>query len=202
MTEETDALNARIRVLENQVADMQRLVQDTSDLLDIARANGLDKFLTGHGFWQSQGGIMQFDQHGIQITPTSSQNVALFFISAFSTDPASQNGVGTLVGDIFSNYADIGISAKSPDGTASIGLTCLAHNTATSQYIQANGAPFWMPVTAIDYAANQDGMLWYRSDTDKFRARINGATENLATESYVAANAPTGFADAFLVMGG
>lgn len=28
----------------------------------------------------------------------------------------------------------------------------------------------------------QDGDLWYRSDTDKFRARVNGATESLVTE--------------------
>jgi hypothetical protein len=41
-------------------------------------------------------------------------------------------------------------------------------------------------VTA-DFTTLIDGMLWYRSDTDKFRARINGATENLATESYVTA---------------
>ena len=31
----------------------------------------------------------------------------------------------------------------------------------------------------------EDGTIWYRSDTDKFRARINGTTENLALESFV-----------------
>jgi len=36
-----------------------------------------------------------------------------------------------------------------------------------------------------------DGSLWYRSDTHKFRARINSATENLATEAYVTAALPT-----------
>ena len=40
-----------------------------------------------------------------------------------------------------------------------------------------------------DFASLLDGMIWYRSDTDKFRARINGVTENLATESYVTAAA-------------
>jgi len=38
---------------------------------------------------------------------------------------------------------------------------------------------------ATDPAILADGELWYRTDTDKFRARINGGTENLATEGYV-----------------
>lgn len=46
-----------------------------------------------------------------------------------------------------------------------------------------------------------DGDLWYRSDTDKFRARVNGVTENLATETYVAANAASGYAATMLLAG-
>jgi hypothetical protein len=39
------------------------------------------------------------------------------------------------------------------------------------------------PLTAAD------GQLFWRSDTDKYRVRLNGAYENLATESYVTAAA-------------
>jgi hypothetical protein len=31
----------------------------------------------------------------------------------------------------------------------------------------------------------EDGMLWHRADLDKIRARLNGATQNVATEAYV-----------------
>lgn len=37
----------------------------------------------------------------------------------------------------------------------------------------------------------EDGTLWYRSDTDKFRARVNGTTENLALESFVTGSGST-----------
>jgi hypothetical protein len=40
-----------------------------------------------------------------------------------------------------------------------------------------------------DPAAPADGTVWHRSDLDKIRARLNGATENLATESYTASYA-------------
>lgn len=44
-------------------------------------------------------------------------------------------------------------------------------------------------MTADFTTALEDGMLWYRTDTDKFRARVNGSTVNLLTSAdSVAAN--------------
>jgi hypothetical protein len=46
-----------------------------------------------------------------------------------------------------------------------------------------NGGPLSLFSDTSDPAAIADSMLWYRSDLDRFRARANGVTENLAYES-------------------
>ena len=229
MSEETDALSNRIRQLESQVADMQRLVQDTSDLLDIARANGLDKFLTGHGLMEYGSGVMRLDSTGIHILTSATDAAAIYFGDRFTvntgTPPVAymvgqgltSNGNGyarlQLISaasgangaaldifsrDTFSHYASL--HAQYQGNVFGIQAYADGNNNG---YVKVFSCPLWLSTSTSEPSTNlSDGMIWYRSDTDKFRARINGATENLATESYVVANAPTGFADAFLVMGG
>lgn len=47
------------------------------------------------------------------------------------------------------------------------------------------GAQVNLGSVTSDPASPADGALWYRSDTDKFKARANAATQSLATEAYV-----------------
>lgn len=232
MSEETDALNNRIRQLENQVADMQRLVQDTSDLLDIARANGLDKFLTGHGLVEFGGGVDRLDAFGLQFN-VSSNTPAMYFTPTFfkvsdtpnTTDyPYTISGVEGYAQD--NSAAQVEMFIKNKGGTqaqyAALYWDNLQQHFIVNfdgnyllEAVQEPGTSYrrvilGAPLVFENYAsadptvALTDGELWYRSDTDKFRARANGVTENLATESYVASGAgvATGFADHFLVMGG
>ena len=56
--------------------------------------------------------------------------------------------------------------------------------------VMVRGAVLNIEGGPLDLGMN-DGSLYYRTDTFKFRARINGATENLATESYVTTAIPT-----------
>lgn len=53
--------------------------------------------------------------------------------------------------------------------------------------------PLRLDTVAADFTntAIYNGMLWYRTDTNKFRARINGVTENLATETFASAEVTT-----------
>lgn len=145
MSEETDALNNRIRQLENQVADMQRLVQDTSDLLDIARANGLDKFLTGHGFWQSQAGTLYFDPNGMTIvTPTADATVDVVWRSAYNRSHVASgdnyniihgynDGVDALLGMF--TYLEAGNTYANMNLTASVGAPQAATNVHGDVYV-------------------------------------------------------------------
>lgn len=57
-------------------------------------------------------------------------------------------------------------------------------DSTNDRYFQINNTPLWLNNgTGADFATLSDGMLWYRSDLDRFRARANGTTENLAYES-------------------
>lgn len=74
------------------------------------------------------------------------------------------------------------IASNYPDVTPEFGLYC----DATNVYFTVNEAPVWLQGMAADPTTTlSDGMLWYRSDTDKMRLRANGATVNLATETIV-----------------
>lgn len=69
-------------------------------------------------------------------------------------------------------------------GSGYNGTVTLSYNDATvSGNLALSSVPLYLVGTASDFANLSDGMLWYRSDTDRFRARANGVTENLAYES-------------------
>jgi hypothetical protein len=82
------------------------------------------------------------------------------------------------------------LEARSADGiTTRARLAVKSFTGAGGRYVAVLDSPFWLAAVTADDAALLDGMLWYRSDTDKVRLRANGATENLATETYVTNNA-------------
>ena len=69
------------------------------------------------------------------------------------------------------------MSARSDDNTASFRVRAMLG--ASGFYAQLVDTPLWLGVFTSDPAVLEDGMIWYRSDTDKFRVRVNGVTVNL-----------------------
>ncbi len=57
-----------------------------------------------------------------------------------------------------------------------------------SRYASFTNVAALFALVTSDFANLLNGMLWYRSDTDKYRVRVAGVTQNLATEAYVTAN--------------
>lgn len=206
MSEETDALNNRIRVLENQVADMQRLVQDTSDLLDIARANGLDKFLTGHGLVEYGGGTMRLDQNGIQVLTQTPLTNAIWFVNT-SLKHTPDVGQGYGLGQLYSNATDSQpiIALRVVDSSSNSNKIQILTDTAGTNEKITIDAPLVLANYATEPSTAEPGKVLYKTSTNKYRAYDGGtaAWENLATETFVGAGGvSTGFADHFLVMGG
>jgi|GEM_PF-5343412 len=110
------------------------------------------------------------------------------FLGATSRDDG-QASLRVSSGDVNSGHLN-GFIFQAADGTTS---------TIVNFGVGVGRNSFWLVNTPLhlegvtsDFTLGlADGMLWYRSDTDKFRARINGATQNLATEAYVASSAPS-----------
>lgn len=73
------------------------------------------------------------------------------------------------------------LSAEGGGETASLFL--YVNPNASAREVSIANAPLTLAVETSDFSALSDGMLWYRSDLDRFRARANGVTENLAYES-------------------
>lgn len=155
------------------------------------------------------GGDMRLDTHGIQLAshgsntgdigiafvdefvdnPNEVYPRAIFYGSTFVNNDAAQiqslamgiYAVASILHTVSGQNADLILAAGSSNGTARMYF----HAEQTKQGIYITGAPFRVDSVTADYSSTGDGYLWYRSDTDKFRAVANGVTENLATESWV-----------------
>lgn len=78
--------------------------------------------------------------------------------------------------------ADASVVIRTEKAGGTIAATLLAYSEDDGVcYVAVQDAPFWLPALGADPANLSDGMVWYRTDTDVIRARINGATVNLAT---------------------
>src|SRR5690606_2539925 len=76
--------------------------------------------------------------------------------------------------------ASVTLDASGTDGNGRV----IIEDSATQYRVQINGFPLRLAQRTTDPTLNlQDGMLWYRTDHDKIRARINGTTVNLAVET-------------------
>lgn len=82
------------------------------------------------------------------------------------------------------------------------GLYRTGNNSSGDNYFHISGCPLWLLYsdlgtgTADPSTTLQDGMLWYRTDTDKFRGYANSTADNLAFESWVSALVTFNFIDA------
>lgn len=92
-------------------------------------------------------------------------------------------------------YPNLYIVLDSNPDLSGHGYLAVVGSGASDSYVQI-GDPasaayrnyLWLVGRTADPSAFAgDGAIWYRSDTDKFRGRANGATENLAIESWVTA---------------
>ena len=80
---------------------------------------------------------------------------------------------------------------QATNDTAGTGASIVVEATTTDPRIEldctvirASTGYFRVPVRGSDPITLEDGATWYRTDTDKFRGRVNGASVNLATEGY------------------
>lgn len=158
------------------------------------------------------GGLIRLDSTGIQFN-TQSELTSLLWLRNFQTsfddtsnypymrmlaDMTSGASAELTIEDQFSaadsssaqftvetDDAAIILRADTTDNTARLDIG--AQNTAGGYFVRLNATPLWLGVFTADPAVVSDGMMWYRSDTDKFRVRLNGVTYNLATEEWVTA---------------
>lgn len=66
-------------------------------------------------------------------------------------------------------------------GSGYTGTVSLAYNDPTvTGNLSLTNLPLYLVGVGSDFTNLSDGMLWYRSDTDRFRARANGVTQDLA----------------------
>lgn len=118
----------------------------------------------------------------------ASEYAALLSIAA---NASSSKQSSIQVGSITDGSSGVGIAHSvilrvRDTGSGYTGTVTLSYNDATtSGNLALSNVPLYLIGVASDYANLSDGMLWYRSDTDKFRARANGVTENLAFESSI-----------------
>lgn len=148
-------------------------------------------------------GSMRQNLTGIQFLfdYTSIYGPGIFWFNSFLDEPNSLQNPAAYI-QIVNLPDDIRMQqfVSSPAGSQNAGMQILAaDDTPMSRvYFGANsvilgvadyglstdvfitGAPLTLANATSDYTVN-DGALWYRSDTDKFRARMNGTTYDLAT---------------------
>lgn len=161
------------------------------------------------------GGNYRLDRSGIDILTNGSSSIGLQFVGtvwAWPTPATTQARVsGYTVDEGANQRADVFVTALKAGGPAS-DLHCAINSTnevsanllatdgtriadvyayalgsSTEYYVRIRG-PLLLSGVTSDFAVLRDGELWYRSDTDKFRAQVNGVTENMAIESWVTAN--------------
>ncbi len=157
-------------------------------------------------------GAMQIDKTGMQVVSGGSNTSAIHFTEDLSETPSTDTVRAVLSGymvestDVsvvgmqtntsgsesvitLSNDADsssVYWNIRRPSSsTSEVGVTAYMADSTSDKYVLIKNAPLGLHQTTSDFTVLADGQLWYRSDTDKIKARINGTTENLATESYV-----------------
>lgn len=96
-----------------------------------------------------------------------------------SRDASHEALVTTVVDNTLANNAIVGLWATTSSVTASAELVS---DPVFGNTFRLDNASLRLDRSNSDFSATGDGQLWYRADLDKLRARINGATRNLAVE--------------------
>ncbi len=195
---------ATIEELRRDVAELQNLVYAWKNA-------GAGHLFAGHGYHQV-GRRFRFSSDGLQIATGSSAVVSFAWLpdyevnfdanadfpharlSGLVNDNAAQDAQvflytrasstdGTSITSD-SNLTESLIALQSLSGARTADLQVYANEDTGEEYVAVlGGTPFWIIGGTSDPAARaSDGMLYYRTDTDKLRLRANGATVNLVTD--------------------
>lgn len=152
------------------------------------------------------GSLMRLDKLGIQIHAEDG-TPGIFWVNKFNSElTAGEDTVGAvtppfsyIIADTPNEgYTRLYLTSKGEDSTARIGLFggggggtiffgTQTGGTSTGPYISIEGGPLEIYATTSDPTSISDGMIWYRYNTDKMRLRADGATHNIATETWVTA---------------
>lgn len=179
---------------EFRVSELERLLRSVLATQGRWQVNGADSFFQESGF--RFGDRVDIGDGGVQIkAPISNTVYALVFVPDFVTNVESYITDGGHLA-LISAYANatsgttemsIGTVTAEADATAN---TLIVASSAVGQVtlqvssddsndrlsFDFTGAPIKLSVFDADPAVLEDGMVWYRSDTDTFKGRANGAT--------------------------
>ena len=171
--------------------------------------NGLDTLLMQRAFTFAEQNV-RIDRTGVQARSSGATIPGIYWVPQFVTAvPATRGGIITGYTSSSIDEATVAISAakvlNNPTSdryarvsvdllTSSAEASLRAHNAAgqassviaianaTRQYVDIGG-PLLVDVVTSDPASPFNGMIWYRSDLNAFRVRINGATYSLVAGS-------------------
>lgn len=191
-------------------SDLAQRVAVLEDTIATLRRNLLEPAMTRPGLLRYGGNVMQLDGQGIQIVNSSSLNApSLFYVPEFRTDADGttpyavlQGGANVVAGDEDVAALEMGIY---PDTGLEGQVGLQSFNTATGvvgafMSVESGGvisdltlltsagaatltlsnAVAILSVTA-DPTSFTNGMIWYNSTTNLFKARINGSTVTLGS---------------------
>lgn len=209
-----------VEQLQAQVDFLQAQVKQMADMLALYSINGLNDAFDGTGNQVFGGGLVRLDNTGIQVKTDSALLESVYWLNRFAPVPntvvprmqlmglggatsttGAQGrfqavGTGTDLSQItLAAATDFSSITLETDTAAATARIVLVTDTGANGRVDVLNSPLRLPNETTDYTVLLDGELWYRSDTDKFRARANGVTENLATESYVGTAAAPPSAD-------
>ena len=210
------SVESRLRELEGEVEELRRKLKTARQEMDVWRASGLDDLATGHGYQRYGVGNMRTHRTGQQIlvpnTNTNTYNI-YWTPSFFSDTPPADRGTNmngrrsdndawwqvTTSSDLSdttpNTYAVLELDAYDDAGGAYV-ISQVQFNALIAKIeVTSDGAGVYAYISPALRLASQtsdpatltDGMVWYRSDTDKFKGRQNGVTENFAMESWALA---------------
>lgn len=195
------------------IQQMQDKIDSLQSTINQWRLNGADSLFTSHSFVFGSG-VTRLTDNGIEFAalaggssykrifwrdtfgpaaPSASEDAVSMTVHGIGTAPtwqldatynASQSATLRAWSSSTASQAAMRVNDDGLGGTQDFTISA---DGSTDAYVSVpNGFQLTLSTTTADLTRTlYDGSLWYRSDTNKFRARINSATENLATESYV-----------------
>lgn len=205
-------LERQIAELRTQNASQARRIADLEESIDVHVGidYGAAQQLSPHpsqaiSVAEYGGGAMRLDSNGIQVKSPSALTSAIYYVENLTDTPTSDLNRSQLaawaypgspelrlttfdgsssrraylrqLGDTNTIQSEVNVS----DGTRTAYVQAFVYTPDADVFVELSPAAKLVAQTA-DLASLYDGMLWYRSDTDRYRARANGITRNLTMD--------------------
>lgn len=194
------------------VQQLQEEVRFLKNVIGRWRLNGADSFFQESGF--RFGTNFDIGDQGFQVrAPEDTVSIVWLndFLPAFdattayphvkisgTTDPTDADSGTELNLSSWrsaTQTSEVGISSDDTTARVQLSATSAAGGNAVLEIRAGDGSAgalvrveesrFRVGVFTSDPSVLTDGEVWYRSDSDKFRGRANGATDNFAMEGWV-----------------